>query len=343
MAENLLYQHLKQTQKVCKLNSARTEINIRCPFCGDSQKDPFKGHLYIQNGSPYKYFCQRCQSSGVVNKKFLEILECEDFKVINNIQREYEDYKKKVKIKYGNDLNFIYNKKIIFPKYSYTDKIKNDYLEERLGIKITDEDINDYKIVYNLKDFLLKNNLKILDKNKNNYYYNQNIEKITNNCVGFLSNDKSTIIFRSLDKDKTGYRYSNFTIFPEVESKKTYTIRNQIDLTNRVFDVIITEGVFDIIGVYNHIYNKQSTNNMLFIANAGKSFIVTSNLLKKMAILNSNIIIYSDGDVSIEEYRKIILREKYFSMNGMNIFYNKKGKDFGVKKEEILLSNKIEL
>ena len=82
---------------------------------------------------------------------------------------------------------------------------------------------------------------------------------------------------------------------------------------------------------------------MLFIANAGKSFIVTSNLLKKMAILNSNIIIYSDGDVSIEEYRKIMLREKYFSMNGMNIYYNKKGKDFGVKKEEILLSNKIEL
>ena len=341
--DDLLYNHLKGRLKVCKLNSARTEINIRCPFCLDSQKDPYKGHLYIQNGSPYKYFCQRCQSSGVVNKNFLELLECEDYHIINTIQNQYNEYKKKVKIKYGNDLDFILNKKIIYPKYSYIDKIKNDYLEERLGIKINDDDINRYKIVYNLKEFIIRNNLKILENNKKNYYYNLNVEKITNNCIGFLSNDKSTIIFRSLDKDKTGFRYSNFTLFPEIDSKKTYTIGNRLNLNNRIFEVVITEGIFDIIGVHNHIYNKQQQDNSIFIANAGKSFAVTANLLKKLAILNGNITIYSDGDVSVQEYRNLILKEKYFSMNGINIFYNKKSKDYGVTKDNILLSDKIEL
>ena len=62
-----------------------------------------------------------------------------------------------------------------------------------------------------------------------------------------------------------------------------------------------------------------------------------------MSILNSDITVYSDGDVSLEEYRKIMLHEKYFSMNGMNIYYNRIGKDFGVKKEEIELSSRIEL
>lgn len=338
-----LYSHLKSRLKVCKLNSAKTEIVIRCPFCMDSRKDAYKGHLYIQNQPPYKYFCQRCQSSGVTNKNLLQLLECENFVILNQIQREYEDYSRKVKVKYGSNLSFLSNKKIVFPLPTYKDKAKLKYLEERLGITINEEDVERYKIVFSITKFLKENKIDIIEKNKNNKNFMNNIYKLENFCVGFLSADKSTIIFRSMDPTKTYYRYNNFTIFPEVDSKKTYVLSNAIDLNSPVFDIHITEGIFDIIGVFNHVKNKEMKPNSLYIANAGKSYIVTSNFIKKLSILNADINIYSDSDVDIDFYKDMIRQEPFFDMNGINIYYNNKGKDFGVSKEGIQLSRKIEL
>ena len=339
-----LYETLKKRLKVCKLTTAKDELNIRCPFCLDSVKDPFKGHMYIENNPPFRYYCQRCNASGRVNKKFLSLLDIEDFKIIKEIEKAGKEYSKKIKIKYGSDLSFINNREVIFPKYSTKDKIKNEYIEDRLGIKINDEDISRYKIVYNLNEFLNINKLtSILNKNAKNFYFMKNVETINKNCVGFLSHDKSTIIFRSLDKNITGYRYNNFTIFPELDSKKTYMLSNNINLANKEYNIIITEGIFDIIGVFNHIYNKQISDNMIFMANAGKSYIVTANLLKKLSILNSDINIYSDGDVDINFYKELMKKEIYFGCNGINLYYNRIGKDFGVTKDQIQLSTKIEL
>ncbi len=39
------------------------EIIYRCPFCGDSQKNPNKGHLYI-NKRANQFKCQRCGQTG---------------------------------------------------------------------------------------------------------------------------------------------------------------------------------------------------------------------------------------------------------------------------------------
>lgn len=337
-----IYTHLKNNLKVCKLNSSKTEIVVRCPQCGDSRKDPYKGHMYIQNQPPYKFFCQRCQSSGVINKNMLQLLECDNFVVLNQIQREYEEYSRKVKVKYGSNLSFLSNKKIVFPLPTYKDKAKLMYLEKRLGIKITDEDVEKYKIVFSITKFLKENKIDIVEKNKNKAFAS-NIYKLENYCVGFLSADKSTIIFRSLDPTKTYYRYNNFTIFPEVDSKKTYILANNLDLNSKVFNIHITEGIFDIIGVYNHVNNKEMKPNSLYIANAGKSYLVTSNFIKKLSILNADINIYSDNDVNVDFYRDMLKIEPFFEMNGINIFYNNKGKDFGVGKEEIELSRKIEL
>ena len=339
-----LYETLKKRLRVCKLNSSGTEVCVRCPFCLDSIKDPFKGHMYIENNPPFRYFCQRCNASGRVNIKFLNKLGVEDFRIYKEIEKAGVEYSKKIKIKYGSDLSFLNNKDIKFPIYNKNDKIKNEYIESRLGIKIEAEDIEKYKIVYNLNDFLNLNNLtSIINKNIKNFNFMKNVETINKNCVGFLSQDKSTIIFRSLDKNKTGYRYNNFTIFPELDSKKTYMLSNEINLANKEFDIIITEGIFDIIGVFNHIYDKKMKDNTIYLANAGKSYVVTANLLKKLSILNSNIYIYSDGDVDTSFYKELMKQEIYYGCNGLNIYYNQIGKDFGVSKEEIKLSNKIEL
>lgn len=337
-----LYEHLKKNLNICKLTSRQDEIMIRCPFCLDSIKDPFKTHMYIENNAPYRYYCQRCNTSGRINKKFLDMLDINNYSLIKEIENADNEYKKKLKIKYGTDLNFL-SKNIIFPNYTSSDKIKNEYIENRLGINILPEDIIKYRIVYNLTEFLNVNKINLISKNKNNISFIKNINTIDRNCVGFLSHDKSTIIFRSLDKNKTGYRYNNFTIFPELDSKKTYMLSNNIDLSNKVFNIVMTEGIFDIIGVYNHIYNKQDNSNTIFMANAGKSYVVSSSLLKKLSILNADINIYSDGDVDVSFYRELMKKEIYYRLNGINLYYNNLGKDYGVTKKEIQLKNVIRL
>ena len=98
----------------------------------------------------------------------------------------------------------------------------------------------------------------------------------------------------------------------------------------------------DILGVYNHIYNKED-NNTIFIANNGKSFTSSSNILKNLSILNADINIYSDSDVPISFYKELMEYEVYYRFNGINLYYNKIGKDYGVKKEEIKLKEVIEL
>lgn len=343
-----LYKALKGKLKVCKLTGDQKEINIRCPFCKDSVHDPYKGHFYIQNHAPYKYFCQRCQSSGIVNSELLEMLSCDDYALINNMQREYTEYKRKVRIKYGETLSFLSKRRIIYPLVKTTQLNKREYINDRLGINITDEDSYKYKIIYSLNDFMKQNGLeKLLNKKFNDeleqYKFNKKIENLEKNCVGFLSSDKSTIVFRSLDKEKAGFRYSNFTIFPEIDSKKTYTISNNLDLNNDTFNIHISEGIFDIIGVYNHVQNSNMNSNDLFIANAGKSYCVTANFIKKLSILNANINIYSDSDVDVKFYKDMLRLEPLFKLNGINIYYNNKGKDFGVSKDKIFLSTKIEL
>ena len=95
---SLLYDYLRKNLRVCKLTSRHDEINIRCPFCLDSQKDAFKGHFYIQNQEPFKYYCQRCGASGRVNNRLLEMLSVDDYGVIKEIQNADKVYKKKLKI-----------------------------------------------------------------------------------------------------------------------------------------------------------------------------------------------------------------------------------------------------
>lgn len=339
-----LYQHLKRNLKVCKTNSSGTEIIVRCPYCLDSRKDPYKGHMYIQNGAPYKYYCQRCQSSGVVNSEFLNLLNCNDFVILNKIQKEYKEYAKKVNIKYGGKTNYFLNGKsyVEFPR----PKTKNDiskvkYLEDRFGFEIGYDEINKYKIVFSIKEFLKQNKLNsVLNDSKRQ----KTINFIDSFYVGFLSADKSTIIFRAnpnLSKDI--YRYNNFTIFPELEAKKTYAISNSIDLKKSVFNIYLAEGVFDIIGVNRHIYDGKLNSNDLFIANAGKSFEVSAHYINKLSILNANINIFSDKDVNLKFYKDLMKTNMFFKLNGMNIYYNNKNKDFGDRKEDIVLSNKIVL
>src|SRR5699024_7400955 len=103
------------------------------------------------------------------------------------------------------------------------------------------------------------------------------------------------------------------------------------------------EGFFDIMSVYYNINNKKMSNDTLYIANNGKGYKFTLTYLASMGILNADINIYSDLDVSINDYKNNILKNDILShMNGINIYYNnvEGQKDFGTTMDNIKLSSK---
>jgi hypothetical protein len=336
--EMALYKYLKSKLKVCRLTGKKDEIIIRCIFCGDSQKDPNKGHFYIQNKPPYKYYCQRCTSKGIVNASLLQKLNVSDYEIVSMINKSFIEYQKKLTFKYGNEINYFSNRKINFYPNQYTqlENKKINYIEKRLGIDLVESDLETYKMVLNLKDFLNNNKIDIKKRIKNDRD-KKLLNNLQNHCVGFLTTDKNTIIFRSLDEKKTGFRYHNYSLFPDaIDSKKFYTIKKKLDLSESEHKIILTEGILDIIGVYNHIYNKD--NRPLFISNNGKSFLFVLDYLASLSLLNVDIEIYSDKDVGLNFYKYVINENRLAKFNGIKVFYNQIDKDYGVIKSKISLS-----
>jgi hypothetical protein len=325
------------------LTGKKDEIIIRCPFCGDSAKDPHKGHFYIMNKAPFKYYCQRCQSKGIVNSQLLQKINVFDYEVVNMVNQSFRDYQKKLTIKYGSELNFFSNRQLKFYPNQYTglENSKIKYLEDRLDIVLEEKDVETYKLILNVKDFLTNNNIDInkrLKTPKDKDLFN----KVQNHTIGFLTADKNTIICRSLDTEKTGFRYHNYSLFPDnVESKKFFTVKKNLDLSLPEHKIIMTEGIIDVIGVHNHVYSRDDES--LYVSNNGKSFLFVLDYLASLSLLNVNIEIYSDKDVNLKFYEYIMKNNRLAKFNGLNIFYNKIGKDYGVKSSEILVSEGISL
>jgi hypothetical protein len=338
-----LYNYLKPKLKVCRLTGKKDETIIRCIFCGDSAKDPFKGHMYIQNKAPFKYYCQRCTSKGIVNQNFLLKLNVTDYELIAKVNKSLADYQKKLSYKYGNEINYFNNKVLDFLPKAYTglENSKIKYVQDRLGIELEEDDLDRYKMIVNFKDFLQHNRIDI-SKRVKTPRDNELFAKLQNHCVGFLSTDKNTIVFRSLDEDKTGFRYHNYSLFPDaIDSKKFYSIKKKIDLSLSEHKIIMTEGILDIIGVYNHIFNKD--DEPLYISNNGKSFLFVLDYLASLSLLNVDIEIYSDKDVNLKFYEYVMKENKLAKFNGINVFYNQIDKDYGVMREKIKLSQAVKL
>jgi hypothetical protein len=336
MDASILYQHIKANQRVCRLTTKKDEIYTRCPYCGDSQKDMNSGHLYIQYRPPFKFFCQRCQTSGYTGPELLKLLGVTSYEVTHMVNNALMEHKKGLTVKYGAELNYFNNKRVNLYPNQYTDLegIKVDYLAKRLDIVIEERDIETYKLILNVKDFCENNNID-LSKRIKSVKDRENFKKVQNHSIGFLTTDKNTIICRSLDPEKTGWRYHNFYLFPDAtESKKFYTIKKKLDLSQPEHKIIMTEGILDIIGVYNHVFDRD--DEPLYTASNGKSFLFLLNYLASLSLLNVNIEVYSDKDVGIKFFEYVIRNSRLAKFNGLNIVYNQIGKDFGVTKSEII-------
>lgn len=316
---------------VSYLKSQGSQVLVRCPFCEDSIKNPHHAHFYIgflDNGV-IVYDCKRCPTSGKLTKEVMHMMNIYD----ENIDK-YLDSKQKMgitkKISYDNTL---YTDWKIPPNIDEKDLKKVRYFETRTGIKVTKQTVQDYKIILNLNDFLSYNNIDLISNimnKKEKAYQIELLRDLSDSFIGVLTYNKNTINMRNIDSKLTKKRYYNFTINKNIKSTSLYIPTSIIDVLALNPKIILAEGFFDIICVKNKFFPDKTSQNLLFCATGSKGSYVKAltQLMKITGFIDAKVLIFSDKDVDIEEYRTKIF-PVYRDMVKMDIYYNNPYKDFG--------------
>lgn len=223
---------------------------------------------------------------------------------------------------------------IPIPEGNNLNKFKLNYINKRLGTDLGFDDLPRFKLILNLYDLLDENRITFLTNRNENF-----VDTLDRNFLGFLSYDNNYLIMRNLSKKiMPDLRYYNYNVFNQYDnSKRFYILPNKIDLLEPKVNVIISEGIFDILGVYFHV-EKENLENTIYVAVNGIGYNLIFMELARMGFLDMNIKIYSDSDQPISLFKSIKKEMGEILTNKIEVIYNKKEKDFGVTPDKILTS-----
>ena len=328
-----LHALLLHNNKVVYWNTGKTELNIRCPYCRDSTKDKTHAHLYISIKEPYAFYCQRCETSGVLSGNFLNDIEVENSELSITIESSLKKFMKNTN-KTNKSIEIYENlKNLKLPRYNLEGsfKPKLSYLSNRLGMDLAKQDLMSFKVINSLEELIILNKLDYLLDNDKFYRMMVNVDK---NAVGFISSDNNYVTFRFINNTNK-LRYLHLSLnYPYDIGYKFFSIKKQVSLLESVLKVKLTEGPLDLISVYKNFYTPNTTDT-IFVAVNGKGFNLIPKLLNRMGFLNLDVQIYSDMDVKKNFYldRIDLFRLEKFLVT-YNIFEGEK--DFGVVKEKIV-------
>ena len=322
---------------------------LRCPFCGDSQRDLNTGHLYmcINPNDNYRvgYNCFKCEEHGSLRPDQLELFGVEDPQIKEGIAILNKSSDK------CDRKNLSMNEQIKTFDYIIPDKIchldipKIKYIEDRLGIEMTPERIKETKLVTSLRSFLIANGIKQITCQPSE------ANKLEDHYVGFLSHGNSHILFRDVS-EREERKWIKYPITPEsMENRLFYSMDAAIDTyTTEPLTINLAEGVLDIVSAaYNLGYQGENIMNLCV---TGKYYNTLLLYLVDLGLVGSNITvnIFSDNDALynkkghvtgtlFETYQKTLGRFKYL-FKEINIYYNKLSKDIGVTRDNICLERR---
>ncbi|MBR2247525.1 MAG: hypothetical protein IJ880_10925 [Bacilli bacterium] len=327
------------------------EVVIRCPFCGDSQKDMRDAHFYIglqtQNDDlemnrqvPPVYHCFLCNRSGTLTGKVL--LEMLNY----NIDDEELIYELNV---LSNNRKTRVHKNRFINKLSYTtigcaegtalDNDKLNYINSRLGLRLTMEQALKDKIVFNLLYFLYYNGINVVNVS------NDELTAISQYFIGFLSLDNSFITFRNcsgkkMELNSLKKRYMKYQIQKDDNGDlvKYYCLPSKIDkLSVNPINIHVAEGPFDILSICYNL-NHNNRDNQIYISAGGKGYFSAVRSIISYLKLSPNLIIhvYPDNDVDDSSIR---MYANKFTDIGIQIYIHRNvfesENDFGVRLDRI--------
>ena len=316
-----------------KLVSGGREILKRCHICGDS-RDPTNAHMYIglRDGA-IVYNCFKCNAKGLVDGKFLRDMNCYDTNIIYMCQ-EQNKKSSNHNSAYSGELRCIKPRNVVIPLSNNEYAIKKlDYISRRLGYIFNASDVARFKIILNLKDFLIYNGIEKYTRDSNM------IDLIDKFFIGFLSMDNKYIILRRLVPEGKlpqyiDSRYLNYNIFGTNDGMKHYIIPNQINVLHPL-EIHIAEGAFDIMSIYMNV--AQLGVNAIFAAVCGKTYLsLIQHFITIYGFTVFDLHLYPDSDVSNSEMIKI---KNSLSVFNIRIFIHRNmysgEKDYGVSRDRI--------
>lgn len=288
---------------------------IRCPYCGDSQKNPRDAHCYIKCSpdptEPLQFKCFLCNRKGRVRKDFLDLLGV-DPKLSDQI--DHQKYNR-IGVFKNTNINMITGT----PNLSSR---QVQYIEHRLGPGFTFDDYDRFKIIWDMKEILQHvSDRRVINTMPTNL-----------DSISFLSDDKSMILNRSFSDE---YRWRKVKLFSN-DDTAFYTIKTTLDLfTKDLIEVNIAEGIFDILSVYK---NFDDCQNSVHIATLGSDYVSAVEYAIAKGFIGPNIVlkVYYDADVNGKRLASQLRPYKWI-FNSIHLYRNIIGKDVGVRIEDIRL------
>lgn len=339
LLRDAIYQHC-QEEGIYYRDVDPIRILTKCPLCGDSD-DPTHAHFYIicdpkSNTNP-GYCCFKCDERGIFTPEILIRMGIHNPNLQSGLQTLNRTASKVNRKGYfaSTEFNFDYQLPPICRGR------KTDYICNRLGKELSDQDLKDAKVITSIHRFLNLNNIY---KYRFKIPYMQILER---DYVGFLSYGKSHILMR----DITNTHDPAWVCYPITElsqqNKVFYTMDASIDpLSTEPIVVNLGEGVMDILSVcFNLGYNKP---NMLNACVKGKHYEQFLFFLLNLGIVGGNVTInvFADNDMVFNKKARGVTDEKYFNRifkrfrflyKEINVYWNVKAKDVGVPVDQIAL------
>lgn len=318
--------------------SGGREINCRCFECPDSE-DRSHGHFYIsipqKEDEPSKFYCQKCHCRGwVTHHKLLDWGIYNDAIAIDLITHNRSIELSGTRKFDSREVYRINNDYITMDELS---ERKLSYINNRLGLKLTYDDLLDKKIVLNLNDLLKRNNVALT----RNYNI---VNELDQSFIGFISLDNAFCnmrrlvspgkIFKSIDK-----RYVNYDIYKKFDNtERYYTIPTNIDMNRDTrIPLHIAEGAFDILSIY---YNLRNQENGIYTSVAGSNYKgIVRHFITSMGLPYIELHLYPDNDMSGSVHVMADIAELVAPL-GIPMYVHRNAsqgqKDFGVSPDKII-------
>lgn len=319
--------------------SGGKELVCRCRYCPDSS-DPNHGHMYISvpqdSDDPVLFHCFKCQTSGILDSRTLMEWGIYDPSIGVNID--------KIISKAAKTRKFTGYNREWFPFYNGVFNIplaqqKVDYINQRLGTRLTIQECMKQKIILNLQD--------ALDYNRINQYtrHPNIIQQLNDNFLGFLSLDNNFVNMRRLCPEGIVYssidkRYINYNIHDKKDNtEKMYIVPTTIDFTipQRV-NIHVAEGPFDILSIrYNLHRNEDSQSIFAAVTGSGYKGLIM-HLINTFKIFYFDLHLYPDND-KFGDKRMVDEINYLISPYGATLYEHRNihpgEKDFGVSPDRI--------
>lgn len=320
-----------------KRASGGRELLTRCKFCSDSH-DLSHGHFYIKTveNKPITYHCVKCNvggllttataiSWGITDQSFLGLLEVYNKKVLSLAENK--------KYMVGHNMKYKLDTRRITDSNATRHKI--DYINRRLGTRLSYNDCRQMKIVPNILDLLQANRVRELTLSRNI------IEELNNHFIGFLSYDGAFVNLRQVTEPSAPFlkdkRWINYNIFGKYDNcQRFYTIPWNVNRDEDV-TIYVAEGVFDILSLRLNCFPE--AKNAIFSTEAGNSYMNTvRHFSGDMGIIGPDVRFFYDNDVPTSKMIKV---KQYFDIycGDIKLIYNgyPGEKDFGISKDRIAI------